>query len=104
MAQTRRPNLPFGQKVTPSDPRVGCLLRFRSLGGVACWGVEGLGGSRSGGQTSHDSTHIISMYTGPVKGPRIRYPFSSCNLSFSTNYSLDPPGGTSKQKKLLHTL
>src|SRR6266571_309664 len=44
------------------------------------------------------------MYTGPVKGPRIRYPFSSCNLSFSTNYSLDPPGGTSKQKKLLHTL
>src|SRR5437763_16951053 len=29
---------------------------------------------------------------------------SSVSFSFSTNYFSTPPGGTSKQKKLLHTL
>src|SRR6267143_3278521 len=103
MAQTRRQNLPFGQKVTPSDP-----------GGVDCcdfvvYAVSPVSERKvledrvlKGKPVPIRST-LFQFTLDSSKGQEFVIFFSSCYLSFLTIYFFcyllsDPPGGISKQK------
>src|SRR6267143_3811493 len=98
MAQTRRQNLPFGQKVTPSDP-----------GGVDCYDFIVYAASPVAerkvledrglkGKPVPVRPTLFQFTLDSSKGEEFRYLFSSCYLSLSTNYffllsfSRPPPG------------